>query len=164
MNWSKFNTQLRNAVDTGKVVFGINETMKECLVGEPKILVVSSSIKNIKKKQLEHYAKLLDIKIVNYPENGFELGSVCGKPFSISVLTITDFGQSSIIEVMESKDVVVKENAKVKAKAEKKQKKDEKKAEKVKAKKLKEIKKKEEEDIPIEEDEMFKKLVKIKKK
>ncbi|MDD3178439.1 MAG: 50S ribosomal protein L30e [Candidatus ainarchaeum sp.] len=164
MNLSKFNTQLRNTVDTGKIVLGINETIKECLVGEPKLIVVSSSIKDIKKKQLEYYAKLLNIKMVFYPENGYELGSVCGKPFSVSVLAIIDFGQASIMDVIDSKEEVIKENSKVKIKAEKKAKKEEKKIEKEKVKKLKEIRKKEEDEKPIQEDEMFKKLVKIKKK
>ena len=165
MDWSKFNTQLRSAVDTGKVIYGTRETIKDCLGGEPKLIIVSSTIRNTIKKQIEHYSKLLKVNVIEYPENGFELGSVCGKPFSVSALIVNEFGQSTIIKVIESKDVVVaKENAKIKVKAEKKAKKEDKKAEKVKAKKLKELKQKEEEEIPLIEDEALKGILKIKKR
>jgi len=165
MDWSKFNTQLRNTVDTGKIIIGTKETFKECLIGDPKFLVVSSTIRLIDKKQFEHYAKLLNIRIVQYPENGFELGSVCGKPFNISVLAIKDFGQSSLLDVLDSKDEVVsKVSSKIKVKAEKKAKKENIEKEKAKVKKLKEIRQKEEEEKPIMEDEALKGILKIKKK
>jgi large subunit ribosomal protein L30e len=92
MDINRFNTQLRIAVDTGKVIYGTKETIKECLVGEPKLLIVSKTVKNTVKKQLAHYAKLLNIRFVEYPDKGSELGSVCGKPFNISVISIKDFG------------------------------------------------------------------------
>jgi len=164
MDWNRFNTQLRNAVDTGKVVYGTKETLRECLVGEPKLVVVSKAIKNITKKQLEHYSKLLDITFIEYPEGGFELGSVCGKPFNVSSLVVRDFGQSSIVDVINLKEVVEDKMTKAKIKAGKRAVKDEKKAEKTKAKKLKEIKKEEEDDMSIKEDAALKGILKIKKK
>ena len=164
MDWNKFNTQLRNAIDTGKVLLGTRESTKECLVGNPKLLVISSTIKETNKKQLEYYAKLLNIPFVDYVENGFELGSVCGKPFSVSALVITDFGQSSIIEVINQKNKVTKvSNSKVESKAKKKAKKEEKKAEKSKAKKLKEMKQKEEEK-PLLEDKALEGIIKMRKR
>lgn len=164
MDWSRFNTQLRNAIDTGKVSLGTRESTKECLVGNPKLLIVSSTIKETNKKQLEYYAKLLNIPFIEYVENGFELGSVCGKPFSVSSLVVTDFGESSIIEVINQKGEVTKSsNSKVENKAKKKAKKEEKKAEKSKAKKLKEMKQKEEEK-PLLEDKALEGIIKIKKR
>jgi len=165
MDVNKFNTQLRNAVDTGKVIYGTKETIRECLVGDPKLIIVSKTIKSILKKQLEYYAKLLNVTLIDYYESGSELGSVCGKPYSISVVTVRDFGQSSIVDVINDKDAnVTKKNSRVEAKAAKKTKKEEVKVEKVKAKKLKELKKKEEEEKPIKEDETLKNIIKIKKK
>lgn len=163
MDWNKFNNQLRNAVDTGKVLYGTKETLRECLVGDPKMVIVSKTIKNITKKQIEYYSQKLNVIFIDYPENGFELGSVCGKPFNISCMVIKDFGQSSIIDVINSKEVVEKKVTKSTIKAEKKVVKEEKKSEKSKAKKLKEIKK-EEDEKSIKEDAALKGILKIKKK
>jgi large subunit ribosomal protein L30e len=164
MDWNRFNAQLRSAVDTGKVVYGTKETLRECLMGEPKIIIVSKTIKNIIKKQIEHYSKLLNVIFIEYPENGFELGSVCGKPFNVSALVVTNLGQSSIIDVINLKEVKEEKVTKVKIKAEKRAVKEEKKAEKTKAKKLKEMKKEEEDQKSIKEDEALKGILKIKKK
>lgn len=164
MDWNRFNTQLRAAVDSGKVVFGTKETLRECLVGDPKIIVVSKNIQNITKKEIEHFSKLLNAVFIEYPETGFELGNVCGKPFSISSLVIKDLGQSSLVDVINLKEVVEEKMTKSKIKAEKKVVKEEKKAEKTKAKKLKEIKKEEEEEKSIKEDVALKGILKIKKK
>lgn len=163
MNWNKFNEQLRNSVDTGKVYLGTKEVLRECLVGDPKIIVVSKTIKSITKKQIEHYSKKLNVTFIEYPENGFELGSVCGKPFNVSAIAIKDLGESSIIDVINNKDVVDERKTKAKIKAEKKVVKEEKKAEKSKAKKLREIKK-EEDETSIKEDAALKGILKIKKK
>ncbi len=164
MDWNRFNTQLRNSVDSGKVVFGTKESLRECLVGDPKIVVVSKTLKKITKKQIEHYSKLLKINFIEYPDTGFELGSVCGKPFNVSVVAIKEIGESSIIDVINNKDVVETKITKQAIKAEKKVVKEEKKAEKTKAKKLKEIKKEEEQEKSIKDDEALKGILKIKKK
>jgi large subunit ribosomal protein L30e len=163
MDWNRFNNQLRNAVDTGKVSYGTKETLRECLVGEPKIVVLSKTIKSIVKKQIQYYTKLLDINCIEYPENGFELGSVCGKQFSVSAMVVKDLGQSSIIDVINSKEVIEEKVTKSSLKAKKKAVKEEKKVEKTKAKKLKDIKK-DQEEKSIKEDAALKGILKIKKK
>ncbi|MEI8363956.1 MAG: 50S ribosomal protein L30e [archaeon] len=165
MDWNKFNQQLRIAVDTGKVLYGTKEIVRETLVGDPKLVVLASTVKVLQKKQIEHYCKLAGVKVITYLESGVELGSVCGKPFSISVLGVLDVGESSILAVMDAKDIiVVKENARTKAKTEKKEGKVKKKEEKDEIKKAKEIRQKEEEEKPIQDDELFKSIIKIKKK
>ncbi len=186
MNWTKFNQELRNTIDTGKIIYGANQAKKECLVGEPKLIIVSSTIDSQDKDLFSYYAKLLGIKVIEYPEGSIELGSVCGKPFGISIITILNEGKSSIFEVIEEKDSDKKESVKVTAKKAKKEEKKEakktrekKKAEsdtdysedelntkKRTSRKPKEAKEKDEEkeEVPIMEDKMFKDIIKIKKK
>ena len=184
MNWIKFNQELRNTLDTGKIIYGTNESKKECLIGEPKLLIISSTIDSQNRELFSHYAKLLDIKLVEYPEGSIELGSVCGKPFGISIIAILNEGKSSIFEVINEKDSDKKEDVKVTAKKQKKE--DKKEAKKTRASKVKEEKddfsdeedskkktrrvtkepkeKVEAEEVPIMEDKMFKDIIKIKKK
>lgn len=192
MNWTRFNQELRNTIDTGKIIYGSNQAKKECLIGEPKLIIISSTISRTDKDLFKHYTKLLKIPFIEYPEGSIELGSVCGKPFSISIIAIIDEGKSSILEVINEKDSDKTENKKLIAKKakkeEKKTAKKEKKSKKdsdedysedeLKSKKKREEKKaargtkfksekeepKEEDEVPILEDKMFKDIIKIKKK
>jgi large subunit ribosomal protein L30e len=192
MNWTRFNQELRNTIDTGKIIYGSNQSKKECLVGEPKLIIISSTISKSDQDLFKHYTKLLKIPVIEYPEGSIELGSVCGKPFSISIIAIIDEGKSSILEVINEKDSDKKEDKKLiakKAKKEdKKNAKKDKKAKKdedgdysedeLKLKKKRDEKRaargtkvkseteeiKEEDEVPILEDKMFKDIIKIKKK
>lgn len=183
MNWTRFNQELRNTIDTGKIICGSNQAKKECLIGEPKLIIVSSTISKMDEDLFKHYTKLLNIPLIEYPEGSTELGSVCGKPFAISIIAIVDEGKSSILEVINEKDTGKKEDKKIiakrakkeekKARKEKKSKKDtdadysedelklKKKAAKGTKVKTEETK---EDEIPILEDKMFKDIIKIKKK
>jgi len=169
VDWNKFNQELRNVIDTGKLIYGTNTIKKECFVGEPKLLVLSNTIDKKKKQEFLYYAKLLGIKAIEYPENSLELGSVCAKPFSMAIVAVVDFGKSSIMEVIEAKDSDTKENKKVIAKRVKKEEKNLKK--KAKAAKIEHTKKAkaadeivEDKEVPITEDKFFKDIIKIKKK
>jgi large subunit ribosomal protein L30e len=192
MNWTRFNQELRNTIDTGKIIYGSNQAKKECLVGEPKLIIISSTISKADEDLFKHYTKLLKIPVIEYPEGSIELGSVCGKPFSISIIAVIDKGKSSILEVINEKDSDKKEDKKLIAKKakkeEKKTAKKEKKSKKdsdedyseeeLKSKKKRDEKKaargtkvkseteetKEEDEVPILEDKMFKDIIKIKKK
>jgi large subunit ribosomal protein L30e len=47
-----------------------------------------------------HYSKLSDIPVYDYEGTSLELGSVCGKPFTVATLIIKDPGDSNILEIM----------------------------------------------------------------
>lgn len=177
MNWVKFNQELRNTIETGKIICGSSQSKKECLVGNPKLLIISSTIDGHNKELFSYYTRLLDVPLVEYPESSVELGSLCGKPFAISVITVTDEGKSSLFDVLKEKESS-KAKGQQKAVA-KKAKKDEKKEIKKKkadtqemegkpftkaSRKTKEPKEEEKEEVPITEDTMFKDIIKIKKK
>jgi len=186
MNWTAFNQELRNTIDTGKIIYGTNKSKKECLIGEPKLLIISSTIDKNDRDLFLYYVKLLNIPLIEYPEGSIELGSVCGKPFGISIIAVLDSGKSSIFEVINQKESDKKEDTKVLAKRQKKEEKKEAKKTKEKKKaeadtdyseeelntkkrtsrKPKEVKEKDEEkeEVPIMEDKMFKDIIKIKKK
>jgi large subunit ribosomal protein L30e len=172
MDWNKFNQEFRNVIDTGNIVYGTKNTKRNCFVGDPKLIIISKTITPHIKEEFIYFSKLLNIKIVEYPESSIDLGSVCGKPFSISVVAVTDFGKSSILDVVDSKDSFSKENSKVVAKKIKKQTKEKikkEKKEKIIAQKIKKDSSKKEQkiedkEVPIREDEMFKDIIKIKKK
>ncbi len=160
MDWSLIEQELKNVIDTGKIIYGTNNVEKEMLIGEPKLLIISDTIEKRYEQLFLYYADILDIRVVKYPDRSKELGSVCGKPFGVSALVVNDFGRSNLLESLDKKKTENKENKKAKKKQIKKEEKNKQKIKKIKAKE--EIEKKEE--TPIEEDEFFKDVVKIKKK
>jgi len=95
------NIEIRRAVDTGKVNFGEKQSEKNILKGNGELIIISSNTNKILKERLEHYAKLSEIPFYEFQGSSVELGSVCGKPFPISVMTILNKGKSKILEVNE---------------------------------------------------------------
>ncbi|MEE9115906.1 MAG: 50S ribosomal protein L30e [Thermoplasmata archaeon] len=82
---------LKIAITTGKVLFGSKEAEKSVKKKTAKMIVLASNFSNDFLENQE-IAKVLD-----FPGDNVALGALCGKPFSISVLTIIDAGGSRIL-------------------------------------------------------------------
>ena len=87
------NKELRLAISTGKVYFGLEQTRKAIETKKAKLVIVSS---NCPDKRLKRMRK---VKVYKFNGTNPELGAACGKPFSISVLTILDPGQSNVLSL-----------------------------------------------------------------
>jgi len=78
---------LKEAIkENKKVVLGTERTLKRLKMKSLKKVYVSSNIPEEVLGDLEHYAKLYKIPIVKLKESNEELGVICRKPFSVSVL------------------------------------------------------------------------------
>ena len=53
-----------------------------------------------RKSEIEYYAMLAKTGVHHYSGNNIELGTACGKYFSVCTLSITDPGDSDIIRSM----------------------------------------------------------------
>ena len=84
--------ELKRAIDTGKVYYGIRQARKALKRGEAKMFIVASNCPFI--EELENSG----VKVVKYDGHGLQLGAVCGKPFNVSVITIVDPGESKILK------------------------------------------------------------------
>jgi large subunit ribosomal protein L30e len=93
------NKALKTAVATGKVLFGFEQTIKACNSGKAKLIIISS---NCPENQLELIGKN-KVPIHRFNGTNIELGSACGKPFSISVLSVLSAGESEILALGKSK-------------------------------------------------------------
>lgn len=88
------NKALKTAVTTGKVLFGFDQTMKAVKAGKAKLIIVSS---NLPEKHLAIIEKHEEVPSHRFSGTNIELGSACGKPFSISVLSVLSEGESEIL-------------------------------------------------------------------
>ncbi len=88
------NKALKTAVTTGKVLFGFDQTMKAVKAGKAKLIIVSS---NCPDKHLTVIEKHEEVPSHRFSGTNIELGSACGKPFSVSVLSVLSEGESEIL-------------------------------------------------------------------
>lgn len=82
---------LKSAITTGKVEFGVDQTLKAVKDGRAQMIVLA---RNCPCKDLTGG---LDVKTHVFDGNNMELGALCGKPFSVSALVIIDKGSSNIL-------------------------------------------------------------------
>ena len=90
--------ELEIATKTGKVLFGAKNVKQMFLNGNPKLVFMSKNCPNEVLDEILYYGKLAKIPCVTLDKSSEELGSLCGKPFSVSSLCILDEGESAILE------------------------------------------------------------------
>jgi large subunit ribosomal protein L30e len=89
------NRALRQVVQTGEVHFGVRQARKALRDRTAQLLVVPE---NIPQATLDELMSASKVPLVRFSGTNFELGTVCGKPFSVSALTIIEAGDSDIME------------------------------------------------------------------
>ena len=87
--------QLKNAIATGNLLFGQRQAKDACAEGNAKLVIVAANCP-------EEYTTALQAA---HPEVTMhralmvnrELGIACGKPFSVSTITVLDAGDSDLM-------------------------------------------------------------------
>lgn len=92
---------IRIAVDTGKVALGADGALKRALHGDAKLLVISANCPAERKADLERYAKLSGVPLVEFRGSSVELGVACGKPFPVSAMSVIEEGNSEILRAVQ---------------------------------------------------------------
>ncbi len=85
------NRALRTAAKTGEVQFGIAQAKKAVEASQGKLIIIAS---NCPAPELKEQTA---IPVVDFPGTNRELGAACGKPFSVSVVTVISPGDSQIL-------------------------------------------------------------------
>ena len=88
---------LRAAIRDGKVAIGAKETLKAIRTEEAQLVILASNCPQEFKRAIEQGA----VPTVEVEFSSVELGSLSGKPFTISALSIIDPGSSDIMELGE---------------------------------------------------------------
>ncbi len=89
------NRSLRQVVQTGEVHFGVRQAKKAIKSRKAQLIVVPE---NIPETTLEELRTISKVPLVRFAGSNFELGTVCGKPFSVSALTVIEAGDSDILD------------------------------------------------------------------
>ena len=89
---------IRLAVDTGKVVLGVNEVSKAVSTDKAKLVIIAAKGKKDVVADLSHNCSVANIKLIKFKEGSLELGTVCGKPYSVNAVAVMEPGNSKILE------------------------------------------------------------------
>ena len=79
--------EIRKLLGGKSVIIGSERTLKNLKLGKIGTVYISSNCSEKTKKAIEHYSKLSKSKIIKLKYPNDELGVLCKKPFSISVLS-----------------------------------------------------------------------------
>lgn len=89
---------IRVAVDTGDVTLGSEKSIQSLKLGNGQLVVVAANAPKEIIEDVEYYANLSEIPFYVYDGSSVDLGSVCGKPFTVATLIVNDPGDSTILD------------------------------------------------------------------
>ncbi|MFH1053507.1 MAG: ribosomal L7Ae/L30e/S12e/Gadd45 family protein [Candidatus Woesearchaeota archaeon] len=78
--------EIKKNLETGKLVIGTNNTLNNIKLGNIQKVFITKNCPDDARKDLENYNKVKKIEIIQLDIANDELGSICKKPFSISVI------------------------------------------------------------------------------
>jgi large subunit ribosomal protein L30e len=93
---------ISTATKTGKVSFGAIAAQQNAQTGRAKLIIVAANCPQEFRDKTEYYCKLSNVPFITYKGSALDLAAVCGKPFSVSALSIREPGDSEILKVTES--------------------------------------------------------------
>lgn len=80
------NEEIKKLVAGTKAIIGTEKTLKELKTGKLSKIFLAKNVSELTRKDIETYAKITSVEIVNLNVRNDELGVICRKPYSIAVL------------------------------------------------------------------------------
>jgi len=79
---------IKKAIDEGKLIIGFKETMQALRHKEVATVIAARNVEEGRMADLKDLAAVSEVELVVLTQANDELGVICKKPFSISVLAI----------------------------------------------------------------------------
>ena len=89
--------EIRKAAETGRVLFGTKRSIQAIKTGEAKLIIMASNTVSETREDLEYYTKMSKTPIHIFEGSATDLGTLCGKPFIVSVVTVISPGESNLL-------------------------------------------------------------------
>ena len=95
-------SKLALVMKSGKVALGYKSTLKQLRSGKAKAILVASNCPPLRRSEIEYFAMLTKTTLHHYQCNNKALGVACGKFFTVSVMSVTESGDSDLLTYLES--------------------------------------------------------------
>jgi len=79
--------EIQSILKSKKAVIGTDKSLKNLKKGKVSAVYITLNCPEEVKEEIKHYSKLSNAKVVELKKSNEELGVICKKPFSISVLS-----------------------------------------------------------------------------
>ena len=89
-----FTRQIKLAISSGKLLFGQRQTKDACANGTAKLIIFAA---NCPRDYIEDMSATHPEVTMHQTMMLTEVGTVCGKPFSVSTICILDAGESDLL-------------------------------------------------------------------
>ena len=93
------NSKIQLVMKSGKAALGYKTTIKSLRLNKAKVVIISNNTPALRKSEIEYYAMLAKCGVHHYTGNNSELGTACGKYYRVSVVAVTDIGDSDILRL-----------------------------------------------------------------
>ena len=80
--------EVRESVKNKKAVIGANATIKKLKIGKISKVILSTNCSKDLASEINHLAKIANVKVIQTKHSNEELGVLCRKQFKISALGI----------------------------------------------------------------------------
>ena len=78
--------EIKKNLETGKLIFGTEMTMKGLKLGDVQKVFVTKNCPAEVRDDISHYSSIGKFEVVELESTNEELGVICKKPFSVSVI------------------------------------------------------------------------------
>jgi len=92
-----FAFELRKAEETGKIIMGSKKAIQLARMGGAKLIILAKNARAEVKEDIHYYANLSGIPVYEFNGTSVELGTLLGRPHTVSALTVIDPGESKIL-------------------------------------------------------------------
>jgi large subunit ribosomal protein L30e len=93
---------IATAVKTGKVSFGVNSAIQNAKTGKAKLIILAANCPQNTREDIEYYCKMSNVPLITHRGSSLDLAAICGKPFTVSALSIREPGDSEILSLTET--------------------------------------------------------------
>merc|ERR1712086_1012333 len=77
------NSRLQLVIKSGKYSLGYKSTLKSLRAGKAKLVLISANCPPLRKSELEYYSMLSKANVHHYAGTNNDLGTACGRYFSV---------------------------------------------------------------------------------
>jgi large subunit ribosomal protein L30e len=99
------NKAISAAVKTGKVSFGASSAVQSAQTGKAKLIILASNAPKEVRGDIEYYCTISKVPLIIYNGSSLDLAAACGKPFTVSALSIREPGDSEILKLTETAEL-----------------------------------------------------------
>jgi large subunit ribosomal protein L30e len=96
---SSVDHELRMAINTGRIYLGSKVAIRELRRGRALMAILSSNCPSETSNEIDDYGKLSSVPVLHHQKDSRDLGILCGKPFPVSTIVISDPGDSKILDL-----------------------------------------------------------------